>query len=215
MKKTILIFALAVIAVCGTACSNNGGSSDSRSQNSVEGSVSSVDSTPESKSDPESPAGTSKTEYERFLSKLDGYDCAVAYIGYANSDDVNSVLEYAKKSPAAGKNPFIADITEDRIIRAGGGEIYCVIPANTDAKVTVNSLSYDKDGKAIIADKLYSAGGAPILLCCNVSDIMPNAAVSITNGDKTLRFDPFLSPRDGRLTLPDDLKILDLSEYGF
>lgn len=230
MKKNILIFAITVFLMCGTACAERN-ISDIEPQNSSEESSTEESSAPESKPGAagavitdsssqqstsevtENPASTPAASFDGLA--LDGYEFAVAYVGYVEKADVNSVREFAAKSPVAAKYPFIADIANDRIILAGGGEIYCVIPAKTDAKITVNSLDHDENGAEILGDELFSGDGAPILISCNVSDIMPNAAVSITNGDKTLKFTPFISLRDGRLDLPENMKILDFSEYGF
>lgn len=224
MKKIILIFAVTVLAMCSTACSARNNLPNIQPQNSTEETTSSTDSTPESKSDAadsndsadaEIPASKPAAVLDGLEVMLDGYDCAIAYVGYTETADVNSVRECAAKSLVAARYPFISDISNGRIILAGGGEIFCVIPAKTASKVTVNYLDRDENGAGIIGDELYSGGSEPILISCNVSDIMPNASVKITNGDKTFKFSPFLSLRDGRISLPEDLKALDFSEYGF
>ena len=120
---------------------------------------------------------------------------AVAYLG--NADEVESLLQ---NSSAAKDYPFIGEFADVQRISAEGEDVYCIVPAHyNDTYVTVTALSMDSSGNLVTGKTLYSGWGEPIILRCNISDIMPNVLVTITNGNSTYRFSPYISLRDGSL----------------
>ena len=123
------------------------------------------------------------------------YSCAVAYVGYAENGTVEEALAQAAGSGAAEVYPFLKDIPAERVMALGGGDIYCVVPVDPDGIVTVAPLEYDEEGAEQVGEPVYAGRGEPILLVCNVSDIMPNSLVTV-NG---LAFSPYISLENGDL----------------
>lgn len=154
-------------------------------------------------------AGAAQAEAESSLTSLRqstqeaGDLLAVAYLGFgtdfasymAGSDTYGSYLkEYA----------FLADIPKERWLDAGGYEIYAVVPADSSYTVSVYSFSVDEtnDYRGAVGERLWRVEeGKPFLLCCNVSDIMPNVSLILEggNGNTLLEYEPGLSLKDGSL----------------
>ena len=118
--------------------------------------------------------------------------CAVAYLNFSfDAADFPKIPDALKESC-----PFLADAV---CVDAGGDDLYLIVPANSAAAVSVFRIDPLDEGKAPEALALTERGGT-VLLRCNVSDIMPNVLLSVTDGSETLcSFSPFLSLRDGRL----------------
>ncbi|MEE0256578.1 hypothetical protein [Evtepia sp.] len=53
----------------------------------------------------------------------------------------------------------------------------------------------------------------PVILTCNVSDVLPNLLVTVTSNGETWSYNPCLSLCDGTVALPDSPKIYDFSIY--
>jgi len=144
-----------------------------------------------------------------------GYVCAAAYIGTIL--DGKTELEYIEASDYKTSYPFMALIGEDRIVRNDGDEVYCIVPAKGYDKVTVSTFVVDEsnDYKGAADKELYSASdGKPILVRGNISEIMPNVIVTLSNGEDVFSFNPSLSMRDGslnRYNIKD--KVNDITVY--
>ena len=99
---------------------------------------------------------------------------------------------------------FLGAIPAERNIVADGGEIYCIIPGDPAASVTVTEWNADTNsaGKVLYESK----SGEPILVQGNVSDIMSNLAVSITNsnGETMTNYHPCISLKDGSVSTHTD-----------
>lgn len=144
---------------------------------------------------------TERTPAEQSLGELReqaraaGCYAAVAYLGYGNTMDA-----VVSSSSAATAYPFAAKIDPMQQVFTEGNEVYCIVPAQyTDTTITVTELGLDETGNLIPTSTLYSGFGNPILLQCNVSDIMPNVLVTIQQGNATYSFSPYQSLRDGSL----------------
>lgn len=102
-----------------------------------------------------------------------GSQCGVAFLGYMQGDDV---LAWLSESGWIQTFPFLADMTEQQVVEQDGDEVYCIVSADSSAKVTVQSYDPLNDASPY-GDILYeSADGAPVCLRGNVSDIMANLA---------------------------------------
>lgn len=100
---------------------------------------------------------------------------------------------------------FVYDIPQDHwvISPEGGCDLYCIFPQDPDATLFVyeTSLTDDAENPLQRGKQLYySEDGQPILLLCNISDIVPNTEVELypSTGEE-LVFSPFLSGENGHV----------------
>lgn len=149
----------------------------------------------------------------------EGDMCGVAYIGYAESgmtaDDCRQLF---LDSTYAEDFEDLTDIPDSNIVtECGGCELYLIIPQDVGATVSVNEwlLTEENDFMGEAGRVYYrSESGAPVLVCCNVSDIMPNIVVSIVDSDgRTLDWSPSISLKDGSV-LTNDL-VHDFTYYDY
>lgn len=111
--------------------------------------------------------------------------------------------------------PFMKEITMDQYARNVGSEVYCIVPADPNAKVKVTA--WDEAGeKPVEGDVLYeSENGAPFFVHGNASDIMPNLSITITDsfGNTLEKYHPCISLKDGTVNLPadDQPMVLDMT----
>ena len=143
-------------------------------------------------------------KYSEVREKLSEDDlCAVAYLGGCKSAD--EVKQTVKNSSFAAEYAFVAEIPDERIVQAEAGwDVYCIIPKHSDAQVSVKGVALDENAELSETDELYSGAGEPILLYCNISDILPNALVTVSCHGKTVSFNPHLSARDGSLVTAEN-----------
>ena len=127
-----------------------------------------------------------------------GSQCGVAYLGYMqDGDDVSAWLV---DNGWTQTFPFLSDLTETQVVTQEGGEVYCIVPAEKNAHVTVEA--YDAFNEASpLGDVLYdSTDGAPICLRGNVSEIMGNLRVTVDTAAGQAVYFPSLSLRDGSVS---------------
>ena len=132
--------------------------------------------------------------------------CAVAFLGYtgmASAETWNEVF------------PFLADIPQARRITHTGDELYLIVPAGEDVTVRVYEYIFDwSSGNGPSQGQLLAEStGDPILLSCNVSDIVSNTILVLEAPDgRTLTYSPRISLKDGTLSVPDT-GVYDFSQY--
>ena len=124
-----------------------------------------------------------------------GSQCGVAYLGYM--PDGGDVSAWLADNGWTQTFPFLSDLTAAQVVTQEGGEVYCIVPAEKNAHVTVEA--YDAFNEADpLGDVLYdSADGAPICLRGNVSEIMGNLRVTVETAAGQAVYFPSLSLRDG------------------
>lgn len=142
------------------------------------------------------------------------FACAVVFLGGGSS--IGEILENADLSQCG----YVKEIPESRYVSApdGGYELYCIVPAY-GATLAVNEWVCN-EGNGFVGENgqvLYRSDEAdPILLFCNVSDIIPSTEVVITTrqGD-VLDWNPCLSLQDGTVNPPWNLcgGVWDLTRY--
>lgn len=130
--------------------------------------------------------------------------CAVSYIGYTEKTTVQEVQDELTGKFELTDFSFIEDIPAENVVIAGGCDIYCIVPVDTDSVIKVESQSFDENGQSVKGEILYEGGSEPILLVCNVSDIMTNSLVTIEKGEETYEFSPYLSLQDGSIAYETD-----------
>lgn len=133
---------------------------------------------------------------------------AVAYLGwYEGEEDFSGWL--SKSCPKLLEEyPFIASVPEEQII-GQFGEVYCLVPKDEQANVTIGLLKNDDSGE--IAKVLHqSNNGEPLLLICNYDGSYPNMQVTVqeTTGEE-LVFYPQIG-RMGGVVIPKDDSLEEL-----
>lgn len=146
---------------------------------------------------------------------------AVAYLGwyedYYDYYDYSQIEEYIDSTFIEEDIPFVGEIDEDHFVPHIGGQLFCIVPADENAVITVYDHFYDEENyESVYGDVLYySDDGQPIIIMGNESEIMPNLFVEIidSNGNM-LEYFPVLSGMDGRLDLPYDAPtVMDITSY--
>lgn len=149
-----------------------------------------------------------------------GYICAAAYIGFTDPEmTAEECAELLRSSRYADEYPALADMpVENCIVDCGGYELYLVFPTDENASVSVCEwLLTEENDFAGEAGAVYyrSEGGAPVLIRCNVSDIMPNVVVNIVdNSGNVVQWCPSLSLKDGSMSRYGvEEKVYDMTHY--
>lgn len=148
--------------------------------------------------------------------------CGIVYLGYIFEEGESGLpcRELFLSSEYAQQFPEICDIPNENCVSAGGGEAYLVIPGKKEYKVTVYRwiLNEENEYMGEPGEVLFtSESGAPFLLRCNVSDIMQNSLIEITDeAGEQFSWNPWLSLRDGTVGVdPDKMKVFDFTRYAF
>lgn len=147
---------------------------------------------------------------------------AVAYFGYHETMDSDLPVDpfevMQKYAPQLCKDlPFLLDIPEERVIGTGG-ELYCVVPLDPDAQVTVSLGAWDdRNEEYIYEESLYFAeSGEPILIFCNNAGWSPDVQVTISGPSGNVFWYP-MTDRNGFVEpLVDDnwgSLFMDISPY--
>ncbi len=131
------------------------------------------------------------------------YVFAVCYVGYTTNDIDSAFLSLQSRYP------LISLIPKERWVETEGGEVYCIIPKDKNATVTVNELVFDDTSETFyrVEKVLYrSEKGEPILIRGNISDIFSNIQVVVTDSDNSVTYSPCLSLENGELLIADEQK---------
>ncbi len=140
----------------------------------------------------------------------EGAVCGVYYAGGSGgAGDRGSILKLLRERGVTDAFPFLEEIPDDNVVlTAGGQDLFLIVPLSADASVTVNRWIVDESsGYTGAAGEILSRNdsGQPVLLCCNVSDIMPDTVVTVTNpvseGAGCVIFNPCLSLKNGRVSI--------------
>lgn len=130
--------------------------------------------------------------------------CAAAFFGTGES--MEEFFETDAGRSLLLKYPFVEKIPEEARISAEGMEIYCVVPVDPQASISVYEYSVDESNnfEGALGELLYeNSAGSPVLLRGNVSDIVPNLCVVIEDSaGNRLEYSPCLSGYDGSLSYP-------------
>lgn len=164
------------------------------------------------------------TEYLRMARRLgidpydDRYNAFIIYLGAAyNEPSLKEVLK--KLQPWSGifmdySDPpmLIAMYSDDgQIPFINGQECYLIVPKYRNASVSLKELEIVDDGemaKLVEVENSYmdeTACAGPTFICQNMSEIAPNAKITIRYRDDVLEFTPSISQKDGSLVLPDEV----------
>lgn len=145
----------------------------------------------------------------------DGSLCAVASLGYVEATDFSDIAVYVEANGFGDEYPFLLDVGEDHFASLEGGELYAVVPADDSVTVTVHETFMDEnnDYMPTVGEEVLSfTDGQPLLLRCNVSEIVPNVLLTLEKDGTTVEYSPCMSMRDG--SLETDEGIMDITSYG-
>lgn len=142
--------------------------------------------------------------------KDEKYVCGVAYLGYY-SEDIGVIIEDLQYKGIYKKHPFLGEFRRKNFHSLEGSELYAVIPAE-GAEVTVNEYAFNENGIGYAKKRLAVSDGEILFLRGNVSDIMPNLQLVITDEKGSItEYLPSMSPENGYLSKGQ--QIWDFSPY--
>lgn len=200
MKNLKLLAALLALAIGLAGCGKGSSASSSKPEKMLDGD--NMIASPSAKQEYTEPEDVT---YMRLLAGEDEYRACVLYLGgsYEITTDVQKVLD--SQQGLRELWGFVYDIPQDHWVVApdGGCDLYCIFPQETQATLFVyeTSLTDDAENPLQRGKQLYySEDGQPILLLCNISDIVPNTEVELypSTGEE-LVFSPFLSGENGHV----------------
>ena len=206
MKKQKLLAALLALTIGLAGCApSKGGSSSVSAPESVPGTDSIAASSPATQEYAEPEDVTSM----RFLAGDAEKQVCVLYLGgsYEMTTDVQKVLDSQPELRRLWG--FVYDIPQDhRVVSPEGGcELYCIFPQDPETALSVyeTALTDDAADPLLRGRQLYSStDGQPILLLCNISDIIPNAEVELRlRTGEELVWRPGLSGENGHVVQAD------------
>ena len=200
MKRLKLLAALLVLTIGLAGCGSGSSAPSSKPEKKLDGDK--MTASPSAKQEYTEPEDVT---YMRLLAGEDEYRACVLYLGgsYEITTDVQKVLD--SQPDLRDLWGFVYDIPEDHWVVApdGGCDLYCIFPQEAQATLFVyeTSLTDDAENPLQRGKQLYySEDGQPILLLCNISDIVPNTEVELypSTGEE-LVFSPFLSGENGHV----------------
>lgn len=204
MKRLKLLAALLALTIGLAGCGKGSSASSSKPEKMLDGD--NMIASPSAKQEYTEPEDVT---YMRLLAGEDEYRACVLYLGgsYEMTTDVQQVLD--SQQGLRELWGFVYDIPQDHWVVApdGGCDLYCIFPQEAQATLFVYETSLTDDAEKPLQrgkQLYYSEDGQPILLLCNISDIVPNTEVELypSTGEE-LVFSPFLSGENGHVVQAD------------
>ena len=128
------------------------------------------------------------------LSKLDSIPFredqlyAAAYLGYDKIEDLSFYLENYLDEEALP------------IHYLSKGDYYLVIPRYADMTVRLYKNDMETQDRSLLYEDMECE---PFIIQCNVSDIFPDATISLSHQTETVEFTPCISLEDGNVEVGD------------
>lgn len=158
----------------------------------------------------------SLTQFRETLAE-GGCFCGLAFLGYLPEGDPAGLEELLQAGGYGEDYPFLADLSQDQVVAYEGDEVYCLVPRDPAASLTVQAWNSTPENQyqGEVGETLYTDDqGQPVVLIGNVSDVIPNLQVTLTGEDGTeLLWHPALGLCDSTLALPATPKVYDFSRY--
>ena len=179
MKNLKLLVALLALTIGLAGCGKGSSASSSKPEKMLDGdNMIASSSAKQEYTEPED------VTYMRLLAGEDEYRACVLYLGgsYEVTTDVQQVLD--SQTDLRELWGFVYDIPEDHYVVSpdGGCDLYCIFPQDPQATLFVYEVSLTDDAENPLQrgkQLYYSEDGQPILLLCNISDIVPNTEVEL------------------------------------
>ena len=201
MKKITVIIAVVLSLLILASCGGGG-----------ENPTTTVPSTTETTTEPvtESESQKALSEFQKHM-KDEGYLCGVAYLGYY-SEDIGVIIEDLKYKGIYDKHKFLDEIKRKDFHSLEGSEFYAVVPAE-GVNITVNEYGFNEEGIGYAIKEIVKiTDGTPVFIRGNISDIMPNIQLIITDENGTEKeYLPSMSLENGLLSKGQ--QIYDFSPY--
>lgn len=179
MKRLKLLAALLALTIGLAGCGKGSSASSSKPEKMLGGD--NMIASPSAKQEYTEPEDVT---YMRLLAGADEYRACVLYLGgsYEMTTDVQQVLD--SQQGLRELWGFVYDIPQDHWVVApdGGCDLYCIFPQEAQATLFVYETSLTDDAEKPLQrgkQLYYSEDGQPILLLCNISDIVPNTEVEL------------------------------------
>mgnify|MGYP002521168903 CR=1 FL=1 len=184
LKRKHMIVTVGLSLMLGlSACSNNAGTKNDTNTNAE------TKVTEDSQSIDE--AEETLSPYYGFEDKDDNNLAAMFFIGSGNQ-------EMNDKMPAFLEKYSLTKDLFEMVAEKDNCEWYVIIPKYIGTKIEVERVKLNDDGNMEVTEKITETE-KPVLLCCNESDIVPSAKVTITYKDEKIEFNPCLSLENGKL----------------
>lgn len=76
---------------------------------------------------------------------------AVAYLGQREQGDSSSLTDWLRENNSAliSEMPFLLDIPAERVLGAGYGDLYCIVPRDENTSLAVNHITWESYGNGI------------------------------------------------------------------
>ena len=156
-------------------------------------------------------------ELSAFRSELpDGTQIAAAYLGAPDLTGYEDLTVYLEANRFYDVYPFLSELTDSQFVQQPGSELYLIVPAAADLRLTVFDCSLaETDTSLARGDELARLdAGEPVILQGNISELVPNLTVTAESADgETGAYAPSLSMMDGSLTPGPG--VYDCTDYGF
>lgn len=188
----------------------------------------------ESNTPPVSPAQTDNEQVQTGLELL--RECmenepqialAAACLGYREADDPTPLTDWLwVNSPGLMEEmPFILTIPEDRILGAGYGDLYCIVPRDDNTTLAVDHVKWESTGKGVWpkADEvLYRDEYAqPVLVFVGYEEFYdePDVGIqAIAGNGAQVEWYPYVDVESGNMPIPTGVNysplILDFTHFG-
>lgn len=153
---------------------------------------------------------------------------AAAYLGYREADDPTPLGDWMwVNSPALMEEmPFILTIPEDRILGAGYGDLYCLVPRDDNTTLAVNHVTWKSTWNSGVCPEvdevLYRDEYAqPVLVFVGYEEFRdePDVGIhAIAGNGAQVEWYPFLDVESGDMPIPTGVDysplILDFTRFG-
>lgn len=139
----------------------------------------------------------------------DQYAGAAAYLGYREQGDSVPLSDWLQENCAGliEESPFLLNIPAERILGAGYGDVFCIVPRDDTTMLTVEHVTWvpsQYEIGSVMDDVLYQAKSAqPVLIFVNlVHPASPNIHVTLeTDGGPNCAWFPLVDEY-GMLQIP-------------
>lgn len=134
----------------------------------------------------------------------DGNLAAITFLGYGDQEKEKNFATFCEQYQLdAEKFVEVVDVEDC--------EWYAIIPKYTKEELTISHVDMNEGGELEKTEELLITK-EPVLICCNISDIVPSVDVTITYNDQEVSINPFISLENGELSEYEGLFEISLQQ---